>query len=120
MVTGIVKPDWRSSKTAATRIIRADDRLMGIAGIWPGNSKVCPGVVRRFTMPTVNADEHKLMRNYHRPEDEKRMVVIFPEAQYGEWLDASPLQALEFLQQYPAAWLVASKKVKWPREVGEF
>jgi putative SOS response-associated peptidase YedK len=34
------------------------------------------------------------MRNFHRPEDEKRMVVTLDEADYDAWLDerdAGPL-----------------------------
>jgi hypothetical protein len=30
-------------------------------------------------MLTINADDHPFMRQYHKPEDEKRMVVILNE-----------------------------------------
>jgi hypothetical protein len=30
-------------------------------------------------MLTINADDHPFMRHYHKPEDEKRMVVILNE-----------------------------------------
>jgi putative SOS response-associated peptidase YedK len=39
-----------------------------------------------MSMLTVNADDHPLMRNFHRPEDEKRMVVILEEADFDVWL----------------------------------
>jgi hypothetical protein len=29
-----------------------------------------------FTMLTINADEHPLMKRFHKPEDEKRSVGI--------------------------------------------
>ena len=36
-------------------------------------------VVYAMSMLTVNADEHPFMRQYHKPEDEKWMVVILNE-----------------------------------------
>jgi putative SOS response-associated peptidase YedK len=40
--------------------------------------------------------------------DEKRMVVILPEAVYGDWLAATPERSQKFLRPYPADRLVAS------------
>jgi putative SOS response-associated peptidase YedK len=59
-------------------------------------------------MLTVNAADHPLMRNFHKPEDEKRMVVILPEAQYDEWLRAPTEESMGFMRQYPAERLVFS------------
>lgn len=98
----IFEPDWRSGKAVATRITRADGLPMGIAGLW-GSWKVPDGnIVHSFTMLTVNADDHDFMRNYHKPQEEKRMVVILPEGAYGAWLEATPSESRDFLQQYPA------------------
>jgi len=33
---------------------------------------------------TVNADDHPLMKRFHKPNDEKRSVVIVPPTQYEE------------------------------------
>jgi len=40
------------------------------------------------------------MRNYHKPEDEKRMVVILPKGLYADWLNASASDSMEFIRQY--------------------
>ncbi|MEP6971608.1 MAG: SOS response-associated peptidase, partial [Betaproteobacteria bacterium] len=56
----------------------------------------------------INADDHPLMRNMHRPNEEKRMVVILPEAAHQDWLDAPAHQSTAFLQPYPADRLVAT------------
>ena len=48
------------------------------------------------------------MRQSHKPQDEKRMVVILPEGRYQDWLHASLGRASEFLQQYPADALISS------------
>jgi putative SOS response-associated peptidase YedK len=42
------------------------------------------------------------MRNFHRPEDEKRMVVILPPDYFDDWLSAKPEQSARFLIPYPA------------------
>ena len=103
----IYEPDWRTGKAVTTRIARADGRPMGIAGLWTGWNGP-NGVVRSMTMLTINAAEHALMRNFHKPEDEKRMVVILPEAQYDEWLQASAVESMAFMQPYQAELLIAS------------
>jgi hypothetical protein len=33
-----------------------------------------------------NADDHPLMKRMHKPDDEKRMVVILAPDQYDDWL----------------------------------
>lgn len=97
----IFEPDWRSGRAVATRITRTDGEPMGIAGLW--SSWHGPqGDVLSFTMLTINADSHAVMRNFHRPEDEKRMVVILPEGSYDTWLRADAVSARDFLLQFPA------------------
>jgi putative SOS response-associated peptidase YedK len=109
------EPDWRSGKAVDTRIQRADGEPVGIAGLWDAwRDKVTGEIVRSFTMLTVNADNHPLMRQFHKPGDEKRMLVILPEAQYGEWLQAPPERSMAFMRQYPASKLVAEPVVKKP------
>lgn len=103
----IYEPDWRSGKAVATRISRADGRPMGIAGIWTGWNGP-DGVVRSFTMLTINATDHPLMQNFHKPDDEKRMVVILPEARYDDWLSAPAERSMAFMLQYPAEMLAAT------------
>jgi len=66
-------------------------------------------IVYSYTMLTINAAEHPLMRRFHKPTDEKRMVVILPVERYADWLQASPAQSREFMQLFPADQLVASE-----------
>jgi len=54
-------------------------------------------------MLTINADNHPLMRNFHRPEEEKRMVVILAPDYFDAWLSAKPEQSARFLIPYPSA-----------------
>ena len=99
----IFEPDWRSGKAVGTRIVRTDGNPIGIAGLWsmwenPANGQN----LHSFTMLTVNADDHEFMRHYHKPEDEKRMVVILQDDQYDDWLSAKPEESRWFLKQFPA------------------
>lgn len=104
----IYEPDWRSGTSVATRITRADGHPMGVAGLWALNKQATGEEVLSFTMLTINADDHPLMRNFHRAGEEKRMVVILHEQDYDAWLDATPSTAPSFLRQYPADLLVAT------------
>lgn len=103
----IFEPDWRSGKAVATRIASADGEPMGLAGLWSWWRAPQGDQVLSFTMLTINADSHALMRNFHKPGGEKRMVVILPVAQYDEWFAAPTERAMEFMQAYPAQRMVA-------------
>jgi len=99
----IFEPDWRSGKAVGTRITRTDGKPMGIAGLWTGWKNPANGqILRSFTMLTVNADDHEFMRNFHKPEDEKRIVVILHENEYDEWLAATPDESQNFLRHFPS------------------
>ena len=58
-------------------------------------------------MTWLNADGHRLMQRFHKPDDEKRMVMILDPDQYHGWLDGSPVSEEDLFQQYPAERLVA-------------
>lgn len=99
----IYEPDWRSGKAVSTKIARKDGEPMGIAGLWStwGKDKI-----GSFTMLTINADDHQLMNQFHKPGDEKRMVIILPKAAYKEWLSVPVSEAKEFFRQFPADRLI--------------
>lgn len=98
----IYEPDWRSGKAVATRISRADGRPMGIAGLWSSRCNPAGEINHSYTMLTINADQHPFMRQFHKPDDEKRSVVILHEQDYDAWLQASALESRDFLYLYPA------------------
>jgi putative SOS response-associated peptidase YedK len=55
-----------------------------------------------FSMLTITADVHPLMKRRHKPDDEKRMVVILEPKQYDEWLHCPVDEVADFFTQYPA------------------
>jgi putative SOS response-associated peptidase YedK len=103
----IYEPDWRSGKAIATRIARKDAEPMGIAGLW-SCWKSPKGDVYSYTMLTINADTHDLMRQFHKPVDEKRMVVILEPNQYTAWLNAPSGSSMDFMRPIPANLLIAA------------
>ncbi|WP_210543201.1 SOS response-associated peptidase [Rhodoferax sp. PAMC 29310] len=103
----IFEPDWRSGRPVPTRIARADGEPLGIAGLWSAWKSPQGEVVHSFTMLTLNAAQHPLMRLFHKPNDEKRMVVILHDDQYDDWLNARPEHSKPLLRPYPADNLAA-------------
>jgi putative SOS response-associated peptidase YedK len=56
-----------------------------------------------FTQLTINADDHPFMSHFHRLGEEKRSLVIVPNADYDEWLECKdPERARTYLQPDPA------------------
>ncbi len=102
------EPDWRTLKAIKTRFTRADGKPLGIAGLWDVWTEPGKPPLLSFTMLTMNATEHELLKNFHRQEDEKRIVVILPEDRYADWLDAPVAHNMDFIRHYPADNLVAT------------
>ena len=80
---------------------------MCIAGLWERWRSPDGEDVFSYSMLTVNADDHAFMKNYHKPNDEKRMVVVLPNGLIDDWLKAPAEQSMEFMRQYPADRLIA-------------
>ena len=110
-VDAFFEPDWRSGKAVATRIARFDGDPIGIAGLWSAWKSPKGEIIHSFTMLTINADDHPLMREFHKPTDEKRMVVVLPPERYGDWLDAAPELGHEFMRVCEADALWASTEL---------
>ena len=108
----IYEPDWRTGKAVPARISRADGKPMGIAGLWAAWKNPAGVLIHSYTMLTINADDHPFMRQYHKPDDEKRMIVILDEDAYDAWLQAPASESRDFLRQFPADNLVADEPQK--------
>jgi len=101
------EPDWRSGKAVATRITQADGQPLGMAGLWSSWKSSQGAVIHSYTLLTLNADAHPLMKQFHKPAHEKRMLVILPPHAYQDWLSAPAAETLRFMQLYPADRLIA-------------
>ena len=119
----IYEPDWRTGSNIPTRFTAANDETLGVAGLWaPWKNPQTSLWELSFTMLTINADTHPLFKEMHRPDrkrppeqQDKRMVVILPEAHYEEWLDAPAERSRDFLHQFPAERLVMTPEPLPPK-----
>jgi putative SOS response-associated peptidase YedK len=106
----IYEPCYETGKAVQWGIKSVDGAPFGIAGIWDVKHGE-PDLVS-FSMLTINADGDPLMQRFHKPEDEKRMVVILRPDQYDEWLQCPMDAAPEYFQRYPAEKMVAHPSPK--------
>lgn len=89
---------------------RADGQPWAIAGLWSEWVDPRTGeVVASYTMLTVNADQHPLMRRMHKPDpdlpasaQDKRSVVPLDPAAWRAWLTGDQETARALLQLPPA------------------
>jgi putative SOS response-associated peptidase YedK len=110
----IFEPNYESGKAVRWEISHRTGRPVGIAGLWEWRPGEGDGQLS-FTMLTVNADDHALMRQFHKPDEEKRMVVLLEPRQYEDWLRADHAEARAMLTQYPADQLAAAPAPLPPR-----
>lgn len=102
------EPSYETGKAERWQIAGADSDPLGVAGLWefkPDGGNGLP--LLSFTMLTINADGHALMQRFHKPDDEKRMLVILRPEQYDDWLHCPLEDAPEFFVRYPAERMVA-------------
>ena len=100
--------DWRTGKALPTRISRIDGQPMGVAGLWASWRGAQGDTILSYTLLTVNANNHTLLRRYQQPGVEKRMPVVLNEGAYGAWLTVRMEKAKEFMRQYAPQWLAAN------------
>lgn len=102
------EPNYESGKPIRWKISLSDREPFAVAGIWDRWTDPATRLEAfSFSMLTVNADDHPVMRRFQRPGDEKRTIVIVPAERYDDWLEAEPGDAPELLQVYPAEKMVA-------------
>lgn len=107
------------TRTVSSRwgIGMADGAPFAVAGLWRAWEEADGQLSFSFTQLTVNADNHALMGQFHKWEDEKRSLVVVPPARYDDWLQCrDPVQARQFLNLYPAELMSAAPA---PRPVPE-
>lgn len=111
------EPNYESGKAVRWRIQHADGIPLAVAGLWEWRPNGGPDdrPLISFTMLTINADEHPLMRRFHKPEDEKRMIVLLEPEQIDQWLQAPHEAAPTYLKPYDAEKLVAEPAPKATR-----
>jgi putative SOS response-associated peptidase YedK len=112
------EPNYETGKAVRWKIGMADGSLFAIAGLWRAWDEP-EGEALSFTMLTVNSADHPLMKRFHKPDSEKRSLVIVPRDAYADWLSCkSTDEARTFLNLYPADAMRAEAFPLPPRRPG--
>ena len=94
LLDNFYEPNYISGKAERWKIELASQEPFGIASLWDTWTDPSSGeVVTSFTMLTVNADEHPVMKQFHKPGDEKRTPVVLAPSKFDEWLSADQIKA---------------------------
>ncbi len=98
LVDDFYEPSYESGRAVRWKIELASGDPFGIACLWDRWTDPASGeLVVSFSMLTVNADEHPVMRQFHKPGDEKRTPVIIAPELHDKWLSADPAKATELM-----------------------
>ena len=115
--TGFYEPNYEGGKAVRWLIRRVDGEPFALAGIWEARRDEQGLVQHSFSMLTINADEHPLMRRFHAPGDEKRSVAIISPVDYAVWLGAkTDEEARSLLKPFPADAFTALAAPRPPRK----
>lgn len=90
---------YESGKAVRTAIKQANNEPMAIASIWDTWTEPDTGeLIISFSMLTIEASTHPVMRRIHKPEDEKRIVVPLRPELFQVWLNATTDEAQALVQ----------------------
>lgn len=104
------EPNWESGRHVPWIFRRADGTPWGLAGLWAQWTDPATGeIVESYTMLTINADAHPLMRRMHKPDprlgpdqQDKRSVVPVEPQDVDPWLFGTQAQAQALVKLSPA------------------
>lgn len=116
------EPCWETGRNVWWTFRRADGNPWGLAGLWnTWMDKDSGELVESYTMLTLNADTHPLMRRMHKPdpklgsdEQDKRSVIAIELGDVDQWLHGTVAQASQLLKLTPVALFDASPVLPAP------
>ena len=111
LMKGFYEPNWETGKAVRWGIKRADGQPLAAASIWEQIvDKETGEIITSFSMLTINADGHEVMKHFHRPEDEKRSIVVLKDSDYMGWLHADHDEARKLLSLAPSGVLESAPR----------
>ncbi len=119
------EPNWESGRNVWWRFHRADGAPWGLAGLWGSWTDRSTGeVLESYTLLTINADQHPVMRRMHKPDpalpadaQDKRSVVAIETADVERWLHG-PAEEARGLLRPPVEALLQHGPVEVPPSIG--
>lgn len=94
-VETIFEPKYIEGKSHWYGIKRKDGQPFTVAALYE-NAVIDDQQVCSMSMLTINADHHPFMSQFHKPEDEKRSIIVISEQYRNDWLNCSHDKARDF------------------------
>jgi putative SOS response-associated peptidase YedK len=121
------EPNWESGRNVWWSFRRADGEPWGLAGLWNTWTDPASGeIVESFTMLTLNADAHPLMRRMHKPDpklgpdqQDKRSVVPIETDDVDRWLFGTLDDARSLIRLAPVEMFDAGPAQELPPMAGD-
>lgn len=85
----VFEPNWETGAHERRAIKLADAEPIGLPGMWRTWKEQDGSITNAFTHFTLNADDHPLLRRFHRPGEESRGVAILRPEHYDDWLSST-------------------------------
>lgn len=82
----VFEPNWETGLHERWALEPANKQPIGLPGMWRTWEEEDGTISNAFTHFTLNADDHPLLRRFHRPNEEKRGVAILRPEHYDDWL----------------------------------
>ncbi len=98
-VNKIYEPRYFDTKAERWAIEREDKQPYTLAGLYE-ITRIEGQIIRSMTMLTINADNNRFMQQFHKPQDEKRSIVVIPPEYREDWLTACTKTATELLFEF--------------------
>ncbi len=109
IMNNFYEPNWETGKAVRWGIKRSDSQPLAVASIWERFVDKDTGeIVFSFSMLTINAEGHPVMKHFHKPQDEKRSIVVLQDEEYLPWLNANHVDASELLKLTPSSFLTSA------------
>ena len=95
-VQTIFEPKYIEGKAYRYGIEREDGEPFTVAALYE-IVEIGEQIIRSMTMLTINADDHPFMSQFHKPEDEKRSIVVIEPEHLKDWLNMTHESAYKLL-----------------------
>ena len=103
-VQTIFEPKYIEGKAHRYGIEREDGERFTVAALYE-IVEIGEQIVRSMTMLTINADNHPFMSQFHKPENEKRSIVVIEPEHRQDWLNMHHEDAFELLKPMGAGYV---------------
>lgn len=98
LLDNFYEPSYATGKAERWKIELASKEPFGVASIWDTwTDPTSDELVISFSMLTINADQHPVMKQFHRNGEEKRTPAVLNSDQFDEWLSADKSRAMTMM-----------------------